>query len=217
VTEASVDAVFEIAQSFAERVLSDGVANETYAEDKTHYVHVFLGGYPSDGFDHEHARGLAAKLEAVAGPLGWFVAKTQFDEHRSQDADEHPDEEPQTMCFVDLFPLVGRIVVPDAALWHVSPRSVRESILEHGLRPSTGGSDFITTANARVYVALDDDDAHCFAEDMRRLRDGWDEYDLWRIDPSVCARSRWCMDVEAPGMGAWTTVPIPPAALELRS
>ncbi len=213
--EAPVDEICDIAESFAERVLSRNVANETYAEHKGGYVHLFLGGYAADGFDQDHASRLVAEIGAIVEPLGWFVAKTQFDEHHSQDADEHPDEEPQTMCFVDIFPLEGETVVPTDALWHVSPRSVRESILENGLRPSRGGSDFITTANERVYVALEDEDAHAFAEDMRRLRDGWDEYDLWRIDPIVASGMRWRIDVEAPGMGAWTDAPIPASALTL--
>lgn len=213
--EAHVDEIHDIAETFADTVLSREVANETYAEHKNRYVHVFLGGYPADGFDQEHALGLVSEMSALVAPLGWFVAKTQFDEHHSQDAEDHPDEEPQTMCFVDLFPLEGDTIVLRDAPWHVSPRLARDSILKDGLLPSRGGSDFITTANARVYVAIDDDDAHAFAEDMRRLRDGWDEYDLWRIDPAVAAGMRWRMDVEAPGMGAWTDAPIPASALRL--
>lgn len=212
-SEARPDAILEIASDFAERLLRRDCANEAYAEHKTHYVHLFMGGYPGDGFHQSYAMAEVERLRRLIAPLGWFVAKTAFNQHEADDADEHPDEEPQTMCFVDLFPMLGEATVPGPVLWHVAPRSARDGILAKGLLPSFGGSDFIITENARVYAARDEDAAHRFADEMHRLRDDWDEWDLWRIDAARMPDADWRVDVEAPVSGLWTTSPVPTAAI----
>lgn len=220
ITESSTDVVHELVYALADRTLVGGRSNECYSEHKDAYVHLFVGGYPGDGFDEAYARGIAADLAALVAPHGWFVAKIHFDHHEAQDADEFPDDEPQLMCFIDVFPMKGRRVAlpwhPSAThAWHAAPRTARDGILAHGLRPSTGGSDFIVTANARVYVVVDRDDVEHVVADMRRWRTDWDEWDLWRIDLAAVPDHVWRDDVEARDMCAWTDAAIPASAIEL--
>jgi hypothetical protein len=220
IVEASTDVVHDQVFALAERTLGGGRSNECYSEHKDAYVHLFVGGYPADGFDEAYARGIAADLSTLIAPLGWFVAKLHFDHHEAEDADEFPDEEPQLMCFIDVFPMEGARVAllwhPSAPhAWHASPRAARDGILADGLRPSTGGSDFIVTANARIYVVVDRQDVEHVVADMRRWRTDWDEWDLWRIDLAAVPDHVWRDDVEARGMCAWTDAAIPATAVSL--
>lgn len=214
-TEASPDQVLETARAFAERILADGACNEAYAEHKTHYVHVFLGGYPEDGFSEDEGRRLASELADLVSPSGWFVAKCHFDLYEADDADEHPDESPQTMCFVDLFPREGLNIPSPALVWHLSPVDMHDSIAAHGLEPRTGGSDHIETPEGRVYVLTDEVLAEGLALDMRRLR-GWTSIDVWSIDAASLDGHRWRLDVEIPHGSAWTDLAIPCAAMQHR-
>jgi hypothetical protein len=197
--------------------VNDVAANETYAEHKGGYVHVFLGGYPEDGFDAAHAHGLADEIGRLTAPLGWFVAKREIKRYDQAfgEVDEDPDAgSPQNMIFIDLFPMIGeRQVVPDA-VWHLSPSSNRASILDNGLLPRNGGNDHISTVGRRVYVCM----VHVGIQDVRDdllTHRGWTDLDLWRIDTASIPDHDWRVDVETERTGAWTSGAIPPTALVL--
>lgn len=218
-TEASVDDVNDVAILFADDVLDRGVANETYAEHKGGYVHVFLGGYPEDGFDARHAHGLADEIGAMVSSRGWFVAKRvikRYDEAFG-DVDEDPDAgSPQNMMFIDLFPASGEKQAMPAVAWHLSPSSNRESILRDGLTPMTGGNDHIETPGGRIYACLTDSGIDDVRQDILTHR-GWSDLDLWRIDVGSIPDHDWRVDVEMERTGAWTALTIPPASLRLQT
>ena len=224
ISEASADEVFGVAETFAQGVLDASVSNECYAEHKGGYVHVFLGGYPADGFCEDYALARASELGEKIASIGWFVAKAEIaigDDSPSrglaiEDGDAEDDEEPQTMLFVDLFPRLGGM--SDAAghehfFWHASPTSNRASILTDGLLPKACGNDFIVLPEDRIYACTHAMFLGNVELDMARSR-RWRDLDLWRIDLTAIPDHEWRDDVEMEGMSAWTHDAIPAEALK---
>jgi hypothetical protein len=222
-TEAGADEVSDVAGSFAQGVLADGVSNECYSEHKGAYVHLFMGGYPADGFTDDYALARAAEIGEEVASMGWFVAKAEIvigDDSPSrglaiEDGDADEDEEPQTMLFVDLFPRLGEM--SDAAgherfFWHASPTSNRASILADGLLPRACGNDFIVLPEDRIYACTHAMFLENVELDMARSR-SWRDLDLWRIDLAAIPDHEWRDDVEMEGMSAWTHEAIPAEAL----
>ncbi len=223
-TEASVDDVYEIIRSFAEGVLAANVSNECYADHQGGYVHLFVGGYPADGFSDDHARSIVERLKEIAEPLGWFVAKAEIvvaDDSPSraieiEDGLVDEEDEPQTMLFIDLFPAEGTRCensLHQPFFWHASPSANRSSILENGIEPRTCGNDHITLPEGRIYACVHAMFLERVEIDMGRSRN-WTGLDLWRIDMSRIPDHRWRMDVEMDGISSWTDIAIPPHAIE---
>jgi hypothetical protein len=206
--EAGVDAVYDMVEAFERTIDALGVTNEVYAEHQEHYVHLFIGGQTEDGFTDELARSIAGDLDAVVRPQGWFVAKCSLARHPDADG----ESEPQTMCYVDVFPLRGAVQAMGTFAYHLAPPACRDAIAAGGLAPRTGGNDHIVTANPRVYVAVDRIVVSHLEEDMARLR-GWSELDVWQIDLALVPDHEWLVDVEMAEIGAWTPDAIPPSAL----
>lgn len=209
-TEAHVDRIYDIVEAFEQVLAERAVCNDLQPEHQEHLVHLFLSGLESDGFTADAARAIAEELDAIVRPYGWFVAKRAT----LLDPGAHHAQDPQRLCYIDVFPLIGAVQpVPNAVL-HVAPRHLREAIRSEGLRPARGGTDHITTPDPRLYVALHREVAKAIVEDMERLR-GWREFDIWRIDLSDLPDIDWRRDVEMPGLSAWTHETIGPDHLEL--
>lgn len=119
------------------------------------------------------------------------------------------------MCFIDVFPTHGQRVEGDDLpqfVYHVChPDSVND-ILKDGLNPRTGGSDHITTANGRIYVALDKTVLRHLEIDMMKLR-GWNTLAVFEIN-TAGLQNEWFNDVEMDGMAAWTPQAIPASHLK---
>ena len=223
--EAGVDEVFDVAESFATSVLNGNVSNECYAEHKDGYVHLFIGGYPADGFTDDYALARAAAIGDEVAAMGWFVAKAEIviaDDSPArkiaiEDGDMDEDEEPQTMLFVDLFPNEGRPCENaghQPFFWHASQKGNRESILRNGIEPRCCGNDHIVLPKGRIYACVHAMFLERVELDMSRSRD-WKDLDLWRIDLSAIPNHRWREDVEMDGISSWTDKTIPPEALLL--
>jgi len=225
ISEASTDEVSDVASSFAEGVLADNVSNECYAEHKGAYVHLFVGGYPADGFTDDYALARAAEIGEEVAAMGWFVAKAEIvvaddspgREAAIEDGDADEDGEPQTMLFVDLFPRDGALneaASHERFFWHASPVSNRDSILERGIQPRACGNDFIVLPEDRIYACTHAMFLESVELDMSRSRH-WHDLDVWRIDLSAIPGHEWRDDVEMDGMSAWTRQTIPPEAISL--
>ena len=210
VHEVDCDEIEEHIRDFDSEI-DDNVSNEHYVEHNGNYVHLFVGGQPGDGFTPEYAKSLGAKLNEFVKPFGWFVAKCdlKYNSPRGTPVDEDGDEA-QLMCFIDVFPLHGQVVEGDDLpqhVYHVCHPDSRESIIKNGLDPRTGGSDHITTANGRIYVALDKAVLRHLEIDMMKLRD-WHTLEVFEIDTTGLT-NRWFNDVEMDGHAAFTTDSIP--------
>lgn len=206
--ESDVDAVYDLVEAFERTIDALGVTNEVYAEHQEHLVHLFVGGQPEDGFTDDVARSIADDLDRIVRPHGWFVAKCSLARHPDADG----ESEPQTMCYIDVFPLRGAVQAMGAFAYHLAPSACRDAIAAEGLTPRTGGNDHIVTANPRVYVAVDRIVVSHLEEDMARLR-GWSDLDVWQIDLALVHDHEWLVDVEMPEIGAWTPDAVPPTAL----
>lgn len=214
VHEVDSDEIEEHIRDFDHQI-DDNVANEHYVEHNGNYVHLFVGGQPGDGFTPEYAKALGSKLDAFVKPFGWFVAKCdlKYNSPRGGPLDEDGDEA-QLMCFIDVFPLHGHRLegedLPERVYHVCHPDSV-QGIIETGLNPRTGGSDHITTANGRIYVALDKAVLRHLEIDMMKLR-GWAALGVFEIN-TTDLKNEWFNDVEMDGHAAFTTEPIPASHL----
>ena len=208
--ELHVDGIYDIVEAYEQQLATRGLCNDLQPEHQEHLVHLFLSGLESDGFTEEAARDVRDDLDEIVRPHGWFVAKC------STILDPGPQhaEDPQRLCYIDVFPQRGAVqTVPDTVL-HVAPRNLRDAIQTQGLRPGCGGSDHITTPHPRLYVALHPLVADAIVGDMERLR-GWTEVDTWRIDLTNMQDRAWYRDVELPDLGAWSDGAIGPEHLTL--
>ena len=206
--------VYDICEKFVSIVERDQTANEVYADDKGGYLHVFIGGYAGDGFNEAKGKEYAQQLNALVEPFDWFISKCNFKWYNNfqDDPDMHEEgDEPQLMCFIDVFPQLGEEVNVPPTVYHISPIENHQTILTTGLKPMTGGNDHITTVNGRVYVFFDHDDFPFIAKDMKNLR-GWEDFDLYKIN-SNCSE-HWYEDVEVPKTCAWTPDHIPSSAIQ---
>jgi hypothetical protein len=216
--EMSTDDMDDFLYAWVNHIEGYGVCNEVYAEPHDGYGHLFIGGYPEDGFTEEVGQKMAKELDDAVREHGWFVAKCEFKNYDAVFNDPDPDENagsPQLMCFIDVFPMFGEEVtheVKHSLVYHASNPDFRKEISASGLRPHTGGSDHITTAQPRLYVMKHKMFLHNLRTDMRKLR-GLSNLDLWEIDLSLLPDHRWYEDVEYGGAAAWTTSPIPPHAM----
>lgn len=215
VHEISADEMNDFVESF-DAEIDDNVSNEHYVEHNGNYVALFVGGQPEDGFTPEYAKELASHLDAAVRPHGWFVAKSdlKYNSPRGGPLDEDGDEA-QLMCFIDVFPMFGERVddeyFPDH-VYHVCHPDAVEEIQQHGLTPRQGGTDHITTANGRIYVALDKAVLRHIEIDMARLRD-WQSLSVFEI-ATAGLNNQWFNDVEMDGHAAWTPEPIPASHLK---
>ncbi len=210
VHEVDADEINEVIEDFNHEI-NDNVSNEHYVEHNGNYVHLFVAGQPGDGFTPEYAKEIGEALNKIVHAYGWFVSKCdlKYNSPRGEPTDEDGDEA-QLMCFIDVFPMHGQRVEGDELPEHVyhvcHPDSV-QSIIENGLNPHTGGSDHITTANARIYVALDKAVLRHLEIDMMKLR-GWQVLEVFEITTAGLP-NQWFNDVEMDGHAAFTTEPIP--------
>ena len=208
--EAHPDEIEGMMMHFDDQI-DDNVSNEHYVEHNGNYLHLFVAGQPSDGFTPEYAKAISSALDKIIREHGWFVSKNElkYNSPRGEPEDEDGDEA-QLMCFIDVFPMFGERVegddLPDFVFHVAHPDSV-ENILKNGLDPRTGGSDHITTANARIYVALDETVLRRLEIDMMKLR-GWQTLEVFKI-ATAGLPNEWFNDVEMDGHAAWTPTAIP--------
>lgn len=210
--EASPDEVHEIVEAFEKAVEDDEICNEVYSEHHGDYIHLFLGGYPEDGFDEAKGREYATALNEKMKPMGWFVSKCDFKLY--DDAFDESDPEgasSQLMCFIDVFPLHGERHEIEDVVYHVCRAEDVEAIKRHGLEPRTGGNDHIQTANGRVYVCTHKMFLWRIENDFVKLR-GWRDLHVFAIYTEGLDND-WYQDVEMGGAAAWTPQPIPPQAM----
>jgi hypothetical protein len=213
-SEASPDDVHEIVEAFEEEVHEHNVCNEVYTEHNGSYIHLFLGGYPEDGFSEDVGRKMAAALHDKVEPLGWFVSKCDFKLYDDFFDDGDPEgASSQIMCFIDIFPLHGEAAELDVEkVYHVCRPEDVAGILQHGLQPRTGGNDHIQTKNGRVYVCTHRDQLGRIELDFERLRN-WYDLELLEIDLRAIPDHKWYDDVEMSGASVWTPEVIPPTAI----
>lgn len=213
--ELSTEDMIDFVSDWEAENIDDEVCNEHYAECGTHgdYAHLFVGGYPEDGFDRAYGQSIAKRLDDAVRPHGWFVSKCEFKEYNDAFGEE-PDPDgasSQLMCFIDVFPMHGDKTEVPAEVWHVCRPEVVKDIQQHGLQPRNGGSDFIQTANERIYVCLNEFEVQWVAEDFYKHR-GWTDLQVFKVDTTKL-KNDWYEDVEMGGRAAWTPQPIPPQAL----
>lgn len=207
--EASISDMEDVAQNFIASI-DENIANEKYFDTYGEYIHFFIGGYQADGFTKAYAKAQAKRLSNIIRPLGWFVSKLSFDYHQSDIEDEYEDQEPQLMVFIDIFPLLGREISVPPIVYHIAKTSNLESIKQHGLLPSKGGSDFIKTKNPRVYVCLNKNDLATVIKDMDKWR-GKDDLSIISISTKGLS-NKFYNDVEMTE-AAWTPTTIPASAI----
>lgn len=214
--ELSTEEMIDFVSDWEMENIDENVCNEHYAECGNHgdYAHLFVGGYPEDGFSEDYGREIAKKLDAAVRPHGWFVSKCQFKFYDDAfgEVREEGDGESQIMCYIDVFPMHGNREenVPEV-VWHVCRPEVVEDIKAHGLQPRNGGSDFIQTANGRIYVCLNQFELQWVAEDFYKHR-GWTDLHCFQIYTDELGND-WYEDVEMGGRAAWTPQPIPAEAV----
>lgn len=216
VNELSLDDMHDFVDAWQEHI-DDDVSNEHYVElggnGNGGYVHLFVGGYPEDGFTEQYAKSLAGELDKAVRPHGWFVAKSECKLYDDAFGEE-PDPEgasSQVMCFIDVFPLFGKKVEVPEEVWHVCRSQDAASIEEHGLNPSQGGNDHIQTVNGRIYVCTHQSYLQWIQDDFRKHRE-WKDLDVFKIDTENLPNI-WHEDVEWGGSAAWTAEPIPSTSL----
>lgn len=208
--EAHIDRIYDIVEEFEGRLAGRGICNDTQPEHQEHLVHLFLSGLESDGFTAQAVESIADELDALVRPHGWFVAKRAT----LLDPGAHHASDPQRLGYIDVFPLLGASQKVPGTVYHVAPRELRSAIAAEGLKPGFGGTDHITTPDARLYVALHLLVAEELVADMERLR-GQREYDIWRIALTDLPDLDWRRDVEMVDLSAWTRQTLPADRLEL--
>lgn len=212
-SEATTDEVYDFVDAYVADIEDRGVANEVYAEHQGPYVHLFVGGYPEDGFSEEVGRDIARDLGDKIRQFGWFIAKCEFKLYDDHFGDSDPEgASSQIMCFIDAFPLYGAPEenVPDE-VYHVCRPEDLASIMKDGLEPRRGGNDHIQTENGRVYAITGKSFLWRVEDDLRQHRD-WTDLELIAIDAERFP-GRWFEDVEMSGASIWTPDHIGPEFL----
>lgn len=107
-------------------------------------------------------------------------------------------------------------VVPHGVLYHATPIEYLDSVLRHGIKPSTGGTTFLKrTYEPRVHLTTRIEAAWDFTMSVnaRRAAEEHVEYVIVHIDPSKLENAIFYEDPMFSDYGIWTSSAVPPTAI----